>query len=92
VDASSEDRGARIAAVNQVLGEIGAQAIPQIQVLNKIDRTPLPARVERDECGRISRVWASARTGAGAEFIRLALEEHAGAAPASAEIHDTAAA
>jgi GTP-binding protein HflX len=61
-------------------------------VLNKIDRTRLPARVERDDCGRISRVWASARTGEGADFIRLALEEYAGAAPASAEVNDTAAA
>jgi GTP-binding protein HflX len=92
VDASSEDRGARIDAVNQVLAEIGAQAIPQVLVLNKIDRTRLPARVERDDCGRILRVWASARTGEGAEFIRLALEEFAGAAPASAELNDTAAA
>ena len=92
VDASSEDRGARIDAVNQVLAEIGAQGIPQVLVLNKIDRTQLPARVERDDYGRISRVWASARTGAGADFIRLALEEYAGAAPASAEVNDTAAA
>jgi GTP-binding protein HflX len=92
VDASGEDRGARIDAVNQVLAEIGAQAIPQVLVLNKIDRTRLPARVERDDCGRILRVWASARTGEGAEFIRLALEEFAGAAPASAELNDTAAA
>ncbi|HSC95134.1 MAG TPA: ribosome rescue GTPase HflX [Burkholderiales bacterium] len=92
VDASIEDRGARIDAVNQVLAEIGAQAIPQVLVLNKIDRTRLPARVERDDCGRILRVWASARTGEGAEFIRLALEEFAGAAPASAELNDTAAA
>jgi GTP-binding protein HflX len=92
VDASGEDRGARIEAVNLVLAEIGAQAIPQVLVLNKIDRTRLSARVERDDCGRISRVWASARTGDGADFIRLALEEYAGAAPASAEVNDTAAA
>jgi GTP-binding protein HflX len=92
VDASSEDRGAQIDAVNQVLAEIGAQGMPQLLVLNKIDRTRLPARVERDDCGRISRVWASARTGEGADFIRLALEEYAGAAPASAEVNDTAAA
>ena len=92
VDASGEDRGARIEAVNLVLAEIGAQAIPQVLVLNKIDRTRLSARVERDDCGRISRVWASARTGEGADFIRLALEEYAGAAPASAEVNDAAAA
>jgi GTPase len=92
VDASSEDRDAQAAAVNQVLAEIGAQSIPQVVVLNKIDRTRLPARIERDDCGRISRVWTSAQSGEGVEFIRLALEEYAGAAPASAEANNTAAA
>ena len=92
VDASSDDRDAQAAAVNQVLAEIGAQAIPQVVILNKIDRTRLPARIERDDCGRISRVWASAQSGAGIEYIRLVLEEYAGAAPASAELNNTAAA
>ena len=92
VDASHGDRDAQIGAVNQVLGEIGAQAVPQVLVLNKIDRTRLSARVERDEYGRISRVWASAQTGAGVEFVRLALEEYAGAALTPAEHNDTAAA
>jgi GTP-binding protein HflX len=92
VDASSEDRDAQIAAVNQVLAEIGADAVPQILIMNKIDRTQLPARIERDECGRISRVWTSAQTGQGVELIRLALEECAGAAPASAELKSTASA
>ncbi len=49
-------------------------------VLNKIDRTPLPPRVERDEYGKISRVWVSAQSGEGVEFVRLALEEHGAAA------------
>jgi GTP-binding protein HflX len=92
VDASNGSRDLQIEAVNQVLGEIGAQGVPQIQVLNKIDRTPLPPRVERDEYGRISRVWASAQSGAGVEFVRLALEEYAGAALTPAVSSDTAAA
>ena len=92
VDASSEDRDAQAAAVNQVLAEIVAQAIPQVVVMNKIDRTRLPARIDRDDCGRISRVWASAQTGEGIEYVRLALEEYAGAVPATAELNNTAAA
>jgi GTPase len=92
VDASSEDRAAQIVAVNQVLAEIGADAIPQVLVFNKIDRTPLPARVERDEYGRISRIWTSAQTGQGVEFIRLALEECAAAAQGTAELKNPAAA
>jgi GTP-binding protein HflX len=89
VDAANEDRGSQIAAVNQVLAEIGADSIPQILVFNKIDRTPFAPRVERDEYGRIGRIWASARTGQGIEFIRLAFEERAAAAAPVA--HDTTA-
>jgi GTP-binding protein HflX len=92
VDASSDGRDAQIAAVNEVLGEIGAEAIPQILVMNKIDRTPLPPRVERDEYGRISRIWASARTGEGIDSVRLALEEFAAAATANSEVKSPAAA
>jgi GTP-binding protein HflX len=92
VDAASEDREAQIVAVNQVLAEIGADAVPQIRVMNKIDRRSLPARIERDEYGRISTVWASAQTGEGVDFIRLALDEFATAATASAEQNSPAAA
>jgi GTP-binding protein HflX len=92
VDASSEDRSAQITAVNQVLEEIGAHAIPQLLVMNKIDRTPLSPRVERDEYGRICRVWASARTGEGLDAVRMALEEFAAAVPATAEIKNSVAA
>jgi len=80
VDASSPDRAAQIDAVNAVLAEIGADAVPQVLVFNKIDLAGLPPRVERDECGKIARVWVSARSGAGSEFVRLALEEYAQAA------------
>ena len=92
VDASSDDRASQIEAVNLVLAEIGAEAIPQMLVMNKIDLTAQPPRVERDEYGRISRVWASAETGAGVEFIRLVLEEGAGPALTPAEFNDTTAA
>jgi GTP-binding protein HflX len=92
VDASSDDRSAQIEAVNQVLEEIGAQAIPQVLVMNKIDLTALPPRIDRDEYGRISRVWASAQTGAGVEFVRLVLEEGAGPALIPAELDNTTAA
>jgi len=80
VDASSPDRDAQIAAVNAVLAEIGADGIPQLIVLNKIDRTPLLPRIERDEYGKIARVWVSAQSGEGVEFVRVALEEYGAAA------------
>ncbi|MGZ5257305.1 MAG: GTPase, partial [Burkholderiales bacterium] len=80
VDASSPDREAQIDAVNQVLAEIGADSIPQLLVLNKIDLTALPPRVARDEYGKIARIWISAESGSGLESVRLALQEYASAA------------
>jgi len=91
VDSASEDRDAQIAAVNQVLSEIGAQAVPQIIVMNKIDRRGVPARVERDEYGRISRVWTSAQTGEGVDLVRGTLDEFATAAAAPADSKSVAA-
>lgn len=78
VDAGSPNQDEQIGEVNKVLKEIGADAIPQILVLNKIDLTNLSvgaAGYGRDECGRITQVRLSARTGEGLEFIRLALTE-----------------
>jgi len=92
VDASSADREAQIAAVDQVLAEIGADAVPQVLVFNKIDLTPWPARIERGECGRIDRVWISAVSGEGLDFLREALDEYATAALRQTELKNTAAA
>lgn len=92
VDAGSADREAQIAAVDQVLAEIGADAVPQVLVFNKIDLTPLPARIERGECGRINRVWISAASGEGLDFLREALDEYATAALRQTELKNTAAA
>ena len=80
VDAASTTRDAQIAAVNAVLAEIGAAHIPQILVYNKIDLTGGEPRVERDEYGKIARVWISAGQGLGIDLARAALEEHAAAA------------
>ncbi len=80
VDAGSPTRDAQIAAVNSVLAEISADHIPQVLVNNKIDLSGGEARVERDEYGKISRVWISARQGLGLDLARAALEEHAAAA------------
>jgi GTP-binding protein HflX len=80
VDASSPDREAQIDAVNQVLAEIGADSIPQLLVLNKIDLTALPPRVARDEYGKIARIWISSESGSGLDSLRLALQEYASAA------------
>ncbi len=79
VDANSPNRDDQIAEVNKVLHEIGAQHIPQILLLNKIDLQELPAAVERDEYGRITSIRLSAKTGAGIDELRAALAEVRGA-------------
>jgi GTP-binding protein HflX len=76
VDVASSNREAQVAQVNKVLHEIGASEVPQILVLNQIDRADNVAGCERDEYGRIYQVRVSAKTGAGIEFIKLALTEH----------------
>lgn len=75
LDAGSPDRDGQVAEVNKVLQEVGAQGIPQILVLNKIDLLGAPASVERDEYGRIAAIRLSARTGEGVDELRAALAE-----------------
>jgi GTP-binding protein HflX len=79
VDASSPAREAQAVEVNKVLADIGAEQTPQIGVWNKIDATLLAPGVERDQYGRISRVYVSARTGAGLEELRAAIAEYGAA-------------
>ncbi|AVR87938.1 ribosome rescue GTPase HflX [Thauera aromatica] len=75
VDSASEDRDAQIEAVNLVLAEIGAAAVPQILVWNKIDLTHATPAVERGDCDKIRRIFLSARTGEGLDLLRDALAE-----------------
>ncbi len=76
-DSASAVREREAADVNRVLAEIGADAVPQVATWNKIDLAGLEPGVERDEYGRISRVFVSARTGAGIAGLRLAIAEAA---------------
>jgi len=63
--------------VNDVLEKIGADEVPQLVICNKIDQLEdHPARLDRDENGRIVRVWLSAKTGEGLDLLRVALQEY----------------
>jgi GTP-binding protein HflX len=77
VDASSPAREDQIAEVNKVLAEIPAGEAPQLLAWNKIDLAGLQPASERDQYGRICRVFVSARTGAGLEALRAAIAEFA---------------
>jgi GTP-binding protein HflX len=75
VDGSSPERREQIEQVQNVLREIEADHIPQVTIFNKIDLTGESPRLERDESGRIARVFLSAHTGAGIELLLEALSE-----------------
>ncbi len=76
VDSANPERLDQMQQVSKVLAEIDALSIPQIAVFNKIDLTGEAPRFERDASGHISRVWVSARTGAGMDLLREVLAEH----------------
>jgi GTP-binding protein HflX len=77
VDSASPVREQQALEVDKVLAEIDAGAIPQVLVWNKIDASGLRPGVERDEYGRIARVFVSARSGAGLADLRGAIAEAA---------------
>ncbi len=77
VDAANPMRNEQIEQVNLVLEEIGAEKIPQLLVWNKIDAADLKPGIERDEYGKIRRVFVSAKTGEGLDLLRYAIAEYA---------------
>jgi GTPase len=78
-DAADPERSARIAQVEAVLAEIGAEAVPRLEVYNKLDLKPDETpRIERDEAGLPVRVYVSALSGAGLDLLRAAVAERIG--------------
>jgi GTP-binding protein HflX len=76
VDAHNENNADQIIQVYEVLKEIGADTVRQIMVFNKVDLMEgHQPRVDRDENGRIYRVWLSAASGEGVDLLLSALEE-----------------
>jgi GTPase len=73
VDGSDADPEGQIAAVREVLGEIGAQGVPEQLVINKVDvaAPDLLARLRRLVPDA---VFVSARTGAGADELLTAVQ------------------
>ena len=70
VDLSDVNWRENIVQVQNVLSEIEADKVPQILIFNKIDRVKdLVPHVEKDEHGKPSKVWVSARSGAGLDGL-----------------------
>jgi GTPase len=74
VDVADPQRDDHVEAVNAVLEEIGAADVPQVIVLNQIDRVPgMAPEVVRESSGKILNIKVSAFTGAGIPALREVL-------------------
>ena len=83
VDAASPERRRQMDQVEAVLEEIGAAAVPRLEVFNKLDlldgEVPRVDRgVDRDAQGRPVRVWVSALDGQGIDALLAAVAERLG--------------
>lgn len=76
IDSHNPERHTMIEQVNLVLKEIGALEVPQIEVFNKIDLfdDEVP-RIDRDENGKVRRVWVSAQSNLGLDLLLEAIAE-----------------
>jgi GTP-binding protein HflX len=76
IDAVEEDKHDTVAEVQEVLEEIGAGDIRQLEVHNKIDLLEgLEPRIDRDKEGRPIKVWLSASEKNGLELLGQAIAE-----------------
>jgi GTP-binding protein HflX len=74
IDGHSHQRAEQIAEVEDVLGQIGADELPRIEVFNKTDlMVDAVPRVEYDGQGEPVRVWLSAASGEGVDGLIEAL-------------------
>jgi GTP-binding protein HflX len=73
VDVSHPQVNEQVAAVNQVLGELGVSDKPTLMVFNKTDRVTLPELIRRHLDQHPRAVAISARTGEGFDALRAEL-------------------
>ncbi|HEU4348287.1 MAG TPA: GTPase HflX, partial [Actinoplanes sp.] len=75
VDGAHPDPEGQVSAVREVLAEVGADRIPELLVVNKVDAA------DEETLLRLKRTWpdavfVSARTGVGVEELRAAIDTH----------------
>jgi len=76
IDAHEPERDQQIEQVLAVLGEIGANELPMLEVYNKLDLLEgIEPQIQRDADGKPQRVWVSARDGLGLGLLRQAVAE-----------------
>ncbi len=76
IDSADERILNNIQEVESVLEEIEANEVPTLLIMNKIDLLEgVEPRIDYDDQGVPTRVWLSARTGAGVDLLKQALTE-----------------
>lgn len=65
IDSSDEQRDFYREEVNKVIRALGAEDVPQLEVMNKIDLTEQSVHYDEEHDGLPARVWLSAVTGEG---------------------------
>jgi GTP-binding protein HflX len=79
VDVQDESKQSHIEQVENVLKIINADKVPRLLIYNKIDLMPeLTPQVERDEWGKVKRLFLSAASGAGFKALEMAMSERLG--------------
>ena len=73
IDSADENRDANIHEVEKVLAQIGANEIPTIQVMNKVDLTGTTPRIDHADDGSVKRIWLSVESGDGLDLLRQTL-------------------
>ncbi|MGH8878858.1 MAG: GTPase HflX [Stackebrandtia sp.] len=74
IDGSHPDPAGQVSAVREVLGEIGAETLPEILVVNKIDRAS-PEQLLTLRTDWADAVFVSAHTGEGIDKLKDVIEE-----------------
>lgn len=76
IDTHDEQRDMFKNEVNDVIAYIGADKIPQIEVMNKIDYSDQEARIDLEHNGLPTRVWLSAQTGDGLDLLKELISDY----------------
>jgi GTPase len=73
IDSADDNRDANIAEVDKVLAQIGADKIPCIQIMNKVDLTGTRPRLDYADDGSVKRIWLSVESGDGLDLLKQTL-------------------
>ena len=73
IDSADENRDANIDEVEKVLAQIGANEIPTIQIMNKVDLTGTRPRIDHGDDGSVKRIWLSVESGDGLDLLKQTL-------------------